>query len=232
MHVPGNPLILTNAWDPGTAKIVEDLGFRAVATSSAAVALSLGFADKQVMPVDIAFRALQWICESVDVPVTADLESGYGLEMDDLAQRIRRAGAVGLNFEDSDHVNGGLLPGEVHAQRIADLRAVDADLVINARMDVHLVGDGDLDEGLARARMYREAGADCVFAPAVVTEDAITAYVEAVGIVNVLVFPGLPPRERLAELGVARISLGSSGYHAAMKAFRTQAREYTREASE
>jgi 2-methylisocitrate lyase-like PEP mutase family enzyme len=222
LHVPGDPLILHNAWDPGTAKIIQELGYPAVATSSQAKALSLGYTDGEDMPVDVVFRALHWITESVEVPVTADLESGYGLPMDELAERVRNAGAVGLNFEDSDHSgdgDGGLLDPEVHAGRIAALRAADPDLVINARMDVHLRGIGDLADGLRRARLYRDAGADCVFTPAA-PEEAIAAYVEAVQIVNILLLPGTPPLQRLRELGVARVSTGSGGYHVAMKAFK------------
>jgi 2-methylisocitrate lyase-like PEP mutase family enzyme len=231
LHVPGDPLLLPNAWDPGTAKLVQKLGYPVVATSSQAKALSLGYRDGEDMPVDVVFRALAWITESVGVPVTADLESGYGLPMDELAERIGKAGAVGLNLEDTDHANGGLLAGEAHAQRIAALREADPDLVINARMDVHLralqagEGTGDLDDGLARARLYREAGADCVFTPAA-PEAVIAAYVEAVAIVNILVLPGTPPLSRLRDLGVARVSLGSGGYHAAMDAFTSAVAQY------
>jgi 2-methylisocitrate lyase-like PEP mutase family enzyme len=141
------------------------------------------------------------------VPVTADMEAGHGLERGELARRLAATGAVGLNLEDSDHANQpALVPLE---QQIAGIAAVKAgaDLVLNARVDVHLRG-GSTDDALRRARAYREAGADCVYPIGVIDEATISRFVGECEVVNVLLRPGAPPIDRLAELGVARISLG------------------------
>jgi 2-methylisocitrate lyase-like PEP mutase family enzyme len=216
LHRPGDPLLLPNAWDAATAKTVEAAGFPAVATTSSAVAESLGYEDGQRTPPGEMFAAVGRIAAAIDVPVTADLEAGYGLEAGELVERMLAAGAVGLNFEDTDHAAGGetLVDAETHAARVASLRgaADDAgvDIVINARADPYVLGlDGALDESLRRGRLYLEAGADCVF-PALVKEEAdIERLVRELDApVNVLLVPGISEPSRLAELGVARISAG------------------------
>ena len=207
LHVPGDPLILPNAWDAGTARLVERAGFPAVATTSSGVAESLGYADGQRTPVEEVLAAVARVARAVEVPVTADMEAGYGLDDAELAGRVVEAGAVGLNLEDTDHPNHpALVPADAHAARIARIKQ-SADLVLNARVDVHLRG-GSTDEALARARAYRDAGADCVYPIGVADEATIAAFVELGVPVNVLLLPGAPPIARLAELGVARVSLG------------------------
>jgi 2-methylisocitrate lyase-like PEP mutase family enzyme len=207
LHVPGDPLILPNAWDAGTARLVAAAGFPAVATTSSGVADSLGYADGELTPVEEMLAAVARVARAVEVPVTADMEAGYGLERGELARRLAATGAVGLNLEDSDHANQpALVPLE---QQIAGIAAVKAgaDLVLNARVDVHLRG-GSTDDALRRARAYREAGADCVYPIGVIDEATISRFVDECEVVNVLLRPGAPPIDRLAELGVARISLG------------------------
>jgi 2-methylisocitrate lyase-like PEP mutase family enzyme len=207
LHVPGNPLVLPNAWDAATALLVEQAGFPAVATTSSGVAEALGYEDGERTPVEEMLAAVARIARAVDVPVTADMEAGYGLDSGDLARRLAAAGAAGLNFEDTDHAHHpALQPVDEQARRIAAVKA-GADLVLNARIDVHVRG-GSTDEGLARARAYRDAGADCVYPIGVADEPTIPAYVGTGIPVNILLRPGAPPIERLAELGVARISLG------------------------
>ena len=207
LHVPGDPLILPNAWDAGTAKLVAAAGFPAVATTSSGVADALGYADGEQTPVEEMLAAVARVARVVDVPVTADMEAGYGLEPDELAGRLLDTGAVGLNLEDSDHGDRpALVPVERHAERIAALKRA-GDVVVNARVDVHLRG-GSTDEALARAAAYRDAGADCVYPIAVVDEATLAQFVELGVAVNVLLRPGAPPLRRLAELGVARVSLG------------------------
>jgi 2-methylisocitrate lyase-like PEP mutase family enzyme len=217
LHRPGQPLVLANAWDAATAKAVEQAGFPAVATTSSAISWSLGHEDGQNTPVDEMFEAVARIASAVDVPVTADLEAGYGLPAGELVERMRDAGVVGLNFEDTDHDAAGdrsLVEAEAQAARVGELReasrAADFDIVINARMDPYLIGMEDaLEESLRRARLYLDAGADCAF-PAGVKEESdierLTSELEAP--VNVLLIPGVPDIPRLAELGVARVSVG------------------------
>jgi len=207
LHVPGRPLILPNAWDAGTARLVEQAGFPAVATTSSGVADALGYADGEQTPPGEMLAAVARIARAVDVPVTADLEGGYGLDPAELARRAVATGAVGLNLEDTDHARApALLATGAQAARITGVREA-ADLVVNARIDVHLRG-GETGDALARAAAYRDAGADCVY-PIGVTDEATIAAFVALGVpVNILLAPGAPPLERLAELGVARVSLG------------------------
>ena len=216
LHRPGEPLLLPNAWDATTAKAVEAAGFPAIATSSSAIAASLGYEDGQRTPPEEMFAAVGRIAAAVDVPVTADLEAGYGLEAGELVERMLAAGAVGLNFEDTDHAAGGemLVDADTQAARIASLRgaaqAAGVEIVINARADPYLRGrDNALDESLLRGRLYLDAGADCVFPAGVKEEADIERLVgELDGPVNVLLVPGIAEPSRLAELGVARISAG------------------------
>jgi 2-methylisocitrate lyase-like PEP mutase family enzyme len=207
LHVPGDPLVLPNAWDAGTAMLVERAGFPAVATTSSGVAEALGYADGEQTPVEEMLAAVARVARAVAVPVTADMEGGYGLASEELAGRLVEAGAAGLNLEDTDHPNHpALVPVDRHAERIARVKE-SADLVLNARVDVHLRG-GTTEEALERARAYRDAGADCVYPIGVIDEATIAAFVDLDVPVNVLLRPGAPPIARLAELGVARVSLG------------------------
>jgi len=215
LHVPGDPLVLPNAWDAATARLVQEAGFPVVATTSSGVAEALGYADREVTPVDEMLAAVARIARVVAIPVTADLEGGYGLEPAELAERTVAAGASGLNYEDTDHREfPGLLPVDAQAERIAGLKAA-ADLVVNARIDTVIRG-GDLEEALARAAAYRDAGADCVYPIGVTDEGAIARFVALEVPVNILLMPGAPPIARLRELGVARISLGEYVYTDAM----------------
>jgi 2-methylisocitrate lyase-like PEP mutase family enzyme len=215
LHVAGDPLILANAWDAHTARLVQQAGFAVVATTSSGVADALGYEDGEQTPVEEMLAAVARIARVVDLPVTADMEAGYGLDGAELAQRVAATGAVGLNLEDSDHgQRPALVPIERHAARLARV-SQSADLVLNARIDVHLRG-GRTAEALERARAYRDAGADCVYPIGVADEPTIAAFVELGMPVNILLAPGAPPAERLAELGVARISLGHHLHAATM----------------
>ena len=185
------------------------------------VAQSLGYEDGGHIPAEEAFAALARIVAAVDVPVTADCEAGYGLDPHAFVAGLLGAGAVGCNLEDTDHATGALRdPGE-NAAFLAAVkqagRAAGVDLVLNARVDVHVRG-GTLEDGLVRARAYREAGADCVYPIFCHEEEGIAAYVEAVGVINVAVHPSAPTIARMGELGVARASFGGGLFHVAMKA--------------
>lgn len=227
LHVPGDPLVLPNAWDAATARAVVDAGFPVVATSSGAVAASLGYEDHENAPAAEMFAALARICRSVDVPVTADAEAGYGLAAPDLVDRLLSAGAVGCNLEDTDHHAHVLVDAAAQADRLAAVRAAAAaagvDIVINARVDcwVH-PGDEDarVAEGIRRARLYLAAGADCVYPIAARDAPSLEAFIAgAGGPVNVLWHPGGAPLESVAALGAARVSVGTSLFRAAMDGF-------------
>lgn len=217
LHVPGRPLVLPNAWDAASARAVEAAGFDAVATGSAGVAASLGYADGEAAPVDEMFAAIRRIASVVAVPLTADVEAGYGLAAEELAERLIAAGAVGCNLEDSDHRAGGLVDASAQSERIERLRgaarSAGVPIVINARVDVFELDIGTpearLDDAIRRGRLYMAAGADCVYPIMVADEPTIAALVAGIGApLNVYARPGAPSLARLAELGVARVSFG------------------------
>ncbi|GAA2204168.1 isocitrate lyase/phosphoenolpyruvate mutase family protein [Streptomyces bangladeshensis] len=160
-RAPGDPLILPGPWDAASARVFVAAGFPALATPSAGVAASLGYADGAT-PADEMFAAVARITRAVDVPVSADVEGGYGLTPKELVERLLEAGAVGCNLEDSE---GGVLkdPHE-HAEFLAEVRAAAGDrLFVNARVDTFVHGDGDPERAVERAALYVEAGADCVY---------------------------------------------------------------------
>jgi 2-methylisocitrate lyase-like PEP mutase family enzyme len=210
LHVPGTPLVLANVWDPTSARVVESAGMRAIATASNALAPVNGYEDHGHLPPDVAFGALRRIADAVTLPVTADLEDGYGLASEEFVDRLADAGACGANLEDTDHRVGALVDADRQAERIASIRAAARargfDAVINARVDVH-IHKGPIEEGLKRARKYFDAGADCVYPIFLSDVPAIREYV-GLGPTNILYGPGGVALGELARLGVARISVG------------------------
>jgi 2-methylisocitrate lyase-like PEP mutase family enzyme len=210
LHIPGDPLLLANVWDPPSARAAESAGMRAIATASAALAPVNGYEDHGHLPPDVAFGALRRIADAVTLPVTADLEDGYGLSPEEFVDRLADAGACGANLEDTDHRGGALVEADRHAERIASIKAAARahgfDAVINARVDVHL-HKGAVEEGLKRARKYFAAGADCVYPIFLSDKAAIREYV-ALGPTNILSGPDMIAPDELAALGVARISVG------------------------
>ena len=202
LHAGPRPLVLPNAWDVASARLVVKAGFPVVATSSGAIAATLGYEDNDSTPVDEAFGAIARITRSVSVPVTADVEAGYGLSPEDLVARLLDAGAVGCNLEDTDHHGGaGLVDADENAERLRAVRhaATEAgvDVVLNARVDV-LGREGDrrelFEEAVRRARRYLQAGADCVFPIRLADDALIGEFVRRVeGPVNI-VAAGAPPR--------------------------------------
>lgn len=233
LHHTARPLVLVNAWDAASARIIEELGFPAVATTSAGIAWAEGFADGERISRQGMLARVEIIARAVGVPVTADLEGGYGTgvrDAIDTAQGAIEAGAVGLNFEDTIGGGSELVDSERQAERIAAMREVGTEmgvaLVINARTDVYLAQVGDDDawrfaEATRRADRYLRAGADCVFIPGVADEESIAALVAAVrGPLNVLAAAATPPVRRLRELGVARVSVGSGAMGYVLAQFR------------
>jgi 2-methylisocitrate lyase-like PEP mutase family enzyme len=228
LHVPGKPLILPNAWDAASARAVVAAGFPVVATTSGGVAATLGFEDHEGAPAGEMLAAAARIAGSVDVPVTVDAEAGYGMTPADLVDALSNAGAAGCNLEDTDHTTARIVDTAFHADRLAAVRKAADDrhygLVINARIDVFMTGaDGRaqpdlLEEAVTRARSYRAAGANCVYPILLHDADTITSFVDAVqGPVNILAQPQAPPTAQLSEMGVARISYGTSIHHRAME---------------
>ena len=218
LHVPGRPLVIPNAWDAASARAIEAAGFPAVATASAAIAPVLGYADHEGSPPEEMLAAVARIVRSVNVPVSADLEHGYGMPPRELVARIADTGAVGCNLEDTDPITGQLVAVEQQADYLAAVReAAAADLVVNARTDVAVASAADhepLMEVINRCRRYRQAGADCIF-PIFVDHTAIREIVQAVGApVAVLFRPGWPSFADLGAQGVARISFGPGLYRA------------------
>jgi 2-methylisocitrate lyase-like PEP mutase family enzyme len=206
--------VLPNVWDAPSARAFAAAGFAALATASTAVAATLGYADGEQTPVGEAFGAVARIARAVDVPVTADMEAGYGLAPAELVERLLAAGAVGCNLEDSAPATGALADPRQHADWLAAVRAAAGqDLVINARVDTYLAGDGDDADAIARGRCYIEAGADCVY-PIFAPPTTLPALAEGIGApVNALYRPGGPSPAELGALGAARVTFGG-GLHA------------------
>ncbi|MEV0289103.1 MULTISPECIES: isocitrate lyase/phosphoenolpyruvate mutase family protein [unclassified Kribbella] len=210
MHHGSTPLVLPNAWDPVSARIVAEAGFPAVATSSGAMARVLGYDDGQLTPPAEMFSAVARIARAVDVPVTADLEAGYGLPAKEFAERLLETGAVGCNLEDS--VDDVLTDPAQQADYLAEVRATaGADLVINARIDSFIAGASrDVAEAVRRGREYRRAGADCTY-PIFAPVDVLPEVVAGIGgPINAHAAPGGPTPAELAAAGAVRISYGTS----------------------
>ncbi|MBD2746536.1 isocitrate lyase/phosphoenolpyruvate mutase family protein [Microvirga sp. BT688] len=238
LHVPGDPIILFNVWDAGTAKAVAASGAKALATGSWSVAAAYGFEDGEHMPFDLAIANLERIIAATDLPVTIDLESGYGANPDEVGASVARAvqsGAIGCNIEDSSRETKPLRAVSEQAARLKGARHAADKLGIpaflNARTDVFLIAPADTHEGLVtealeRGRAYADAGADGFFVPGLVNETLIARVVEGSPLpVNVMFNAAMPPAARLAELGVARISHGPGPYRMMMKALENAARE-------
>jgi 2-methylisocitrate lyase-like PEP mutase family enzyme len=215
LHDGKSLLVLPNAWDAGSARLVESAGARAVATSSAAVAWSHGYPDGDALPVKLLAATTAAIARVIRVPLSVDSEGGYSKDPAAAAEAIGAvidAGAVGINIEDADQ-GTDLLCAKI--ERIRDVAAKrGADLFINARTDVYLFGlvskERRLEETLARAARYRAAGADGLFVPAVTNADEIRTIAAECGLpLNVLARPGLSDGATLASLGVRRLSAGS-----------------------
>ena len=236
LHHGDKPLVLANAWDAASARIFEDLGFPAIATSSAGVAFTLGYPDGQFIPRDEMLLMTRRIASVAGVPVTADIEAGFGGDnLDELLATVRGvmdAGVVGINLEDGDA--GGLYPIDVQAAKIRAIRGYATEygvpLVINARTDAFrvtgLTNDQRIEAALGRAAAYLEAGADCIFTPFVTDIETIEVLAKGIaGPLNILAVAGSPPVSELARAGVARISTGGGPCRAALGMARRIGRE-------
>ncbi|MGW1076650.1 isocitrate lyase/PEP mutase family protein [Streptomyces sp. NPDC002537] len=210
---PERPLVLPGPWDAASARAFADAGFPALATPSAGVSASLGWADGEAPPEEM-FAAVARIARAVDVPVSADLEDGYGLAPRELVDRLLETGAVGCNLEDTDRVTGRLKDPHEQAAWLAGIRAAAGDaLVLNARVDVFLKGrEPDVAAAVERARLYAAAGADCVF-PILAPPALLTRIAAGAGVpVNALALPDGPSARELGRLGATRVTFGG-GLH-------------------
>jgi 2-methylisocitrate lyase-like PEP mutase family enzyme len=232
LHRPGAPFVLGNAWDVASALVLEEVGFEAVGTSSAGLAASLGRVDAEAVALDELVQVVERITRVLQVPLSVDVESGFGPRPEDVAvcvQRVLGAGAVGVNLEDARPGSAELLPLPEAVERIAAARsAADAlgiPAVINARTDVfwRKVGPEELrlEEALQRLRAYVQAGADAVFVPGAQRRSEIAQLAAQAGApLNLLATRDLPPLAELARLDVARVSLGSAPMRAALSTLR------------
>lgn len=244
MHLQKPILVLPNAWDGASARIFEHAGFRAIATTSAGVSYTAGYADGQMIPREDMVTIVRWIARCVNVPVTADMESGFGRDASEVAETVRmiiEAGAVGVNLEDTIHGADRQLyelPAAVERVRAAHAAANRAGvpIVINARTDVFLLGIGDkssrFDHAVQRLNAYREAGADCLYPIGYLDAETIGRLVKAVNSpINIMGLPGAPPVAELERLGVARVSTASGPARVAMTATKKIAAELMRTGS-
>ena len=233
LHQGSTPLLLPNAWDAGSARLIESLGAPAIATTSAGVCWAQGYADGNAMPVDLLVAVARSIARVIQVPLSVDMEAGYASDpvaVAELAARMLDAGAAGINLED------GTDAPELLCAKIAAIKATAArlgtDLFINARTDVVLrgmaTGSAVVDEVLRRARLYREAGCDGIFVPGLKDLQAAAAISSALpGLpLNLMLVPGLPPVADMYTAGVRRLSAGSGLAQAVMGQIRGMTTAY------
>ncbi len=238
LHHGPRILVLPNAWDVASARILEELGYPAIATTSAGVAFSLGYPDGQRVSREQMLEVVARIARAVRVPVTADMEAGYGTTVQDMSETAKAliaAGAIGLNLEDvtgedeSSQVNVALQVQKIQAIR-ETASSLGVPLVLNARTDIYLMPIGPaetrFDRTVERLRAYRQAGADCLFAPGVQDRETIAELVRAVDApLNILLNPGCPPLRELEKMRVARASAGSSAMRATLGLLRRIGKE-------
>jgi 2-methylisocitrate lyase-like PEP mutase family enzyme len=238
LHRGPGVLILPNAWDVASARIFEDAGFPAIATTSAGIAFSLGYPDGERIPREEMMARIARIARAVHVPVTADVESGYGSTPEHVAKTTReliQAGVVGMNLEDaSGRRDQPLSSLELAVEKIRAAREaavqMQAQIVVNARTDVYLLAggnpDADYSEASRRLLAFRDAGADCVFAPGLKDAETIGRLAKAVECpLNILAGEGTPSIPELAKLGVARVSVGSGPIRATLGLLRRVAEQ-------
>ncbi len=236
LHVAGTPIVLFNVWDTGSAKAVAASGAQALATGSAPVAMAQGFTDGENIPLSSALLNIERIIEATELPVTMDLEGGYGADTATIADTVSQAmsrGIVGFNFEDQIVGGEGLYTIEKQVERVAAAKtAAGANSFVNARTDIFLKAKPDthtqtmLDDAIERAQAYKDAGADGFFAPGLANEEFIKTLCANVDIpVNIIALPYVPPNHVLAKAGVARISYGPVPYLKMMKSLQTAATE-------
>lgn len=233
LHVPGDPIILFNIWDVGSAHAVERAGAKALATGSHPVADANGWPDGQKVPIDFALANAARIVEATELPVTVDFEGGYSTDPDTVGRNVRRlahTGAVGCNLEDQVIGGEGLHPIPLQVEKIRAIRKqIGEAFFINARTDAFLKteqhDDALVDEAIERGKAFADAGASGFFVPRLADSKQIERVVREVPLpLNVIAFPGAPPKSEWASAGVARISHGPFPHRALMKQLEEAAR--------
>jgi 2-methylisocitrate lyase-like PEP mutase family enzyme len=234
LHVPGNPVVLYNIWDPGSAQAVAAAGAKALATGSHPVGDASGYGDAQQVPLDYVFDNARRIVNAVDLPLTVDFEGGYSDDPDEGARnvaRLKETGAVGCNFEDQVIGGQGLHPLDLQVRRISAVRdVVGSDFYINARTDLFLKAqtydDALVDQVIERGKAFADAGASGFFVPRLSDPRQVERVAREVPLpLNVIAFPGAPPKSEWANAGVARISHGPFPHRALMAKLTEMARE-------
>jgi len=237
LHDGKRILVLPNGWDVPSARVFEDAGFPAVATSSAGMLVSLGYPDGEVVGRDEFVSAVGRIARVLSVPVSADIVAGFGKTTAEVVATVRailKTGAVGINIEDFAHATKKLYPMERQIENVKAIRKLAetsrVPLVINARTDALRFAEGDeearVKEAIRRATAYRDAGADCVYPMGLIDATSIARFVKALDFpINVMVRKGLPPVSELQRLGVARVSFGPTASYAAMGLLKRAAKE-------
>jgi len=237
LHRGKHVLILPNAWDVPSARVFEEAGFPAVATSSAGLMVSLGYPDGEVIDRRELISAVRRIAKVLAVPLSADIVAGFGETPKEVVTTVRRvieAGAIGINIEDFVHATKKLFAIEKQVEKLKAIRELGVSmripLVINARTDALRYAPGDpesqLREAIRRGSAYRDAGADCVYPMGLTDAPSISVFVKALDFpVNVMVRRGLPPLRELERLGVARLSFGPTASYAAMGLLKRAAKE-------
>jgi len=237
LHHGKRILVLPNGWDVPSARVFEDAGFPAVATSSAGMLVSLGYPDGEVIDRDEFVSAVRRIARVLSVPLSADIVAGFGKTPKEVLATVKailKAGAIGVNIEDFIHETKKLYPVERQIENVKAIRKLaetaGIPLVINARTDALRFAGGDEDarfkEAIRRAIAYRDAGADCVYPMGLIDAAAISRFVKALDFpINVMVRKGLPPVSELQRLGVARVSFGPTPSYAAMGLLKRAAKE-------
>ena len=237
LHHGKRILVLPNGWDVPSARVFEDAGFPAVATSSAGMLVSLGYPDGEVVGRDEFVSAVRRIAQVLSVPVSADIVAGFGKTTKEVVATVKailKTGAVGINIEDFAHATKKLYPVERQIENVKAIRKLTetsrVPLVINARTDALRFAEGDeearVKEAIRRATAYRDAGADCVYPMGLIDATSIARFVKALDFpINVMVRKGLPPVSELQRLGVARVSFGPTASYAAMDLLKRAANE-------
>ena len=234
LHYSKQMLVLPNIWDVAGAALLEETGYQAVATASAAIARANGYQDGEIIPFESVLEILTQIVNAVNIPVTADIESGYATDLQELKANMRKilaTGVAGINIEDSDPKTNLLLPLETQAERIKLIRNVaekaGVRLFINARVDIFLkpndlTWEGKLEAAIERGCAYADAGADCIYPILLKDEAAISTLVKSFPVpVNITIMKGSPELAVLQQLGVARVSFGPNFQKAMLLAMKT-----------
>ncbi|MCM3530244.1 isocitrate lyase/phosphoenolpyruvate mutase family protein [Cytobacillus oceanisediminis] len=238
LHQQSSTFVLPNAWDVISAKMFEECGFKAIGTTSAGIAASLGYLDGQSIPLNKMVETIENIAKSVNVPVSADIEAGYGQTVEEVLETVKAvaaAGAIGINLEDgTGDPNRPIFDITSQVEKITAIKELSESrnmpLFINARTDLYWLNIGDsstrLQEAIKRAKAYQDAGADCIFIPGLTDRKIIKKIREEVSCpINLLVDPDMPSLSELSDIGIERLSCGSVPFRATLTFLRTISEE-------